>query len=71
MLVRPWGFALEEIGRPVHIWPGEDAVNDPLQCGQFLQDKIPNAQATFFPGEGHFLILRRWGDILTQFVSKT
>lgn len=71
MLVRPWGFLLEEIGIPVTIWHGEIDVNDPLQCGQYLRDKIPNAQATFFPGEGHFLILKRWGEILAQLVSKT
>jgi pimeloyl-ACP methyl ester carboxylesterase len=66
MLVRPWGFRLEEIETPVYIWHGEDDVQDPLQCGQYLRDKIPNAQATFFPGEGHFLILKRWGEILAQ-----
>ncbi len=71
MLVRPWGFQLEEIGLPVYIWHGEEDVNDPLQCGQYLRDKIPNAQATFFPGEGHFLILKRWGEILSKLVSDT
>jgi pimeloyl-ACP methyl ester carboxylesterase len=70
MLVRPWGFRLEEIVIPVNIWHGEDDVNDPLQCGEYLRDKIPNARATFFPGEGHFLILKRWGDILVQLVSE-
>jgi pimeloyl-ACP methyl ester carboxylesterase len=69
MLVRPWGFRLEEIGIPVHIWHGEIDVNDPLQCGEYLRDKIPSANATFFPGEGHFLILKRWGDILAQLTS--
>ena len=71
MLVRPWGFPLEEIRIPVAIWHGEIDVNDPLQCGQYLRDKIPTAQATFFPGEGHFLILKRWGEILAQLVSET
>ncbi len=69
ILVRPWGFQLEEIGIPVYIWHGEEDVHDPLQCGQYLRDKIPNAQATFFPGEGHFLILKRWGEILSKLVS--
>ncbi len=71
MLVRPWGFRLEEIKLPVYIWHGEIDVNDPLQCGQYLRDKIPNARATFFPGEGHFLILKRWANILAQLVSET
>jgi pimeloyl-ACP methyl ester carboxylesterase len=71
MLVRPWGFHLEEIRVPVYIWHGEIDVNDPLQCGQYLRDKIPDAKATFFPDEGHFLILKRWGDILAQLVDET
>jgi pimeloyl-ACP methyl ester carboxylesterase len=71
MLVRPWGFHLEEIRVPVYIWHGEIDVNDPLQCGQYLRDKIPDARATFFPIEGHFLILKRWGDILAQLVDET
>jgi pimeloyl-ACP methyl ester carboxylesterase len=69
MLVRPWGFRLEEIEIPVSVWHGEIDVNDPLQCGKYLEAKIPNARATFFPGEGHFLILKRWGEIFTQLVS--
>jgi pimeloyl-ACP methyl ester carboxylesterase len=70
MLVRPWGFALAEIESPVYIWHGEIDVNDPLQCGQYLRDNIPNARATFFPGEGHFLILKRWGEFLAQLVTE-
>jgi pimeloyl-ACP methyl ester carboxylesterase len=66
MLVRPWGFSLSDIRTPVFIWHGEEDVNDPLQCGQYLLDKIPGAQATFYPGEGHFLIMKRWGEILNR-----
>lgn len=64
MLTRPWGFAPRDIAIPVQIWHGEADVNDPLQCGEFLRDSIPLTHATTFPGEGHFLILQRWGEIL-------
>ena len=37
MLVRPWGFRLQDIGIPVYIWHGEADVNDPLQCGEYLR----------------------------------
>ena len=69
MLVRPWGFRLQDISAPVHIWQGEADVNDPLQCGQYLRDTIPNSHATFFPGEGHFLIMKRWGEVLAALVE--
>ena len=69
MLVRPWGFRLEVIRIPVHIWHGEADVNDPLQCAEYLRDTIPDSHATFFPGEGHFLIIKRWGEILATLIA--
>ena len=69
IMVRPWGFRLEDITIRVQIWHGEADVNNPLQFGEYLRDTIPNTQATFFPGEGHFFILKRWGEILAQLVE--
>jgi len=59
MLVRPWGFRLEDITIQVQIWHGEADVNNPLQFGEYLRDTIPDSNATFFSGEGHFFILKR------------
>ena len=69
MLTRPWGFRLQDIAIPVEMWHGEADVNDPLQCAEYLRDSIPHAHATTFPGEGHFLILKRWGEILAQLTA--
>lgn len=69
MLVRPWIFRLQDIGIPVYIWHGETDMNAPLQCGEYLRETIPNARAVFYPGEGHFLIMKRWGEILKEFVT--
>ena len=69
IMVRPWGFRLQDITIQVQIWHGEADVNNPLQCGEYLRDKIPNTKATFLPGEGHFFILERWGKILAQLVE--
>lgn len=69
ILVRPWGFRLEDITIPVHIWHGEADVNDPLQCGKYLRDTIPDTRTTFLRGEGHFLIFKHWGEILAQLVK--
>ena len=66
MLVRDWGFRLGDITMPVHIWHGEADANNSLQFGKYLRDTIPNTKATFFPGEGHFFILKRWGEILAS-----
>lgn len=69
MLVRSWGFRLQDITAPVLIWHGEADVNDPLQCAEYLRDTIPTSRATFFAGEGHFLVMKRWGEILTALVE--
>ena len=68
ILVRPWGFRLQDITIPVHIWHGEADVNDPLQCAEYLRDTIPNTHTKFYPSEGHFLIMKRWGEILIELI---
>ncbi len=54
---RPWGFPLEEIRVPVHVWHGESDTLVPLANGQYLAKAIPNCQAHFVPGEGHMSLL--------------
>lgn len=53
MLWRPWGFRLEEICTPVRLWHGEADDLAPARLAHHLVDRIPNCQATFYPGEGH------------------
>jgi pimeloyl-ACP methyl ester carboxylesterase len=69
IMVRPWGFRLEEIKLAVHIWHGEVDVNNTLQFGEYLRDTIPNTHVNFLPGEGHFFIMKRWGEILETLVA--
>ena len=61
---------MEDITIQVHIWHGVADVNDPLQCGAYLRDTIPKPHATFFPGEGHFFIMKRWSKILAVLVAE-
>jgi len=68
-MVRPWGFRLQDISIQVQIWHGEADVMNPVQFGEYLRDTIPNNKVTFLPGEGHFFILQRWGQILVQLVE--
>ena len=53
----PWGFALEEIGIPVHIWEGADDRTGPPGYRAFLKRHIPQASVTVVPGEGHLSLL--------------
>lgn len=69
MLVRPWGFRLEDISITVHIWHGDADVNNPLPSFEYLRDTIPNTHVTLFPEEGHFFVLKRWGEVLETLIQ--
>ena len=71
LLTRPWGFRLQDIGIPVALWHGDADVNCPLATGRYLSHTIPDASMTVLPGEGHFLILKHWGDIIRQLTVAT
>jgi len=68
-LVRSWGFRLQDIVIPVHIWHGEADVNNPLQSAEYIRDTIPTTHAKFYPSEGHFFIMKRWGEILMELLK--
>ena len=68
LLVLPWGFRLEEICVPVHIWHGSEDVDAPLAMGQAVAARVPGSQLTICTGEGHMLLFPHWEEILTQLV---
>jgi pimeloyl-ACP methyl ester carboxylesterase len=53
---REWGFGLDRIGTPVHLWHGNADKVVPLSHSQFAAATIRDATLTVFPGEGHLLI---------------
>jgi pimeloyl-ACP methyl ester carboxylesterase len=66
----PWGFRLEDVRIPIHIWQGgEDTVNppgDPVLLAEHLAD----AQLSIVPGEGHVSLMRNHAEeILGPFVA--
>ena len=60
---RPWGFRLEDITMPVHLWQGTADKNVPLSMGHYQASAIPNCKATFYEGEGHLLIVTHIDEI--------
>lgn len=69
LFARPWGFSLGEIEVPVRIWHGEADTMVRPASGRYLAQTIPDCQAVFYPGEGHFLWYERWPEILETFVT--
>ena len=54
LCARPWDFRLEEISFPVRLLHGEADLNVPVAVARKVAATIPDCQATFYPGEGHF-----------------
>ena len=67
LLGRPWGFRLDEIEPAVFLWQGETDVLVPPAMGRYLAALIPDCHATFFPGEGHLLVVDHMSEIARAF----
>jgi pimeloyl-ACP methyl ester carboxylesterase len=62
--VRPWGFHLEDIRVPVHVWQGGADRNVPPAHGRAQAEAIPGATLHFYADEGHMLVIDRIDEVL-------
>lgn len=60
----PWGFALDDVLPPVHLWYGGRDQMMPPANGRWLDENLPEATLTVYPDEGHLLPMRHWQQIL-------
>jgi pimeloyl-ACP methyl ester carboxylesterase len=51
---QPWGFDVETISTPVHVWQGELDQLVPWSHGKWLGEHIPGATFRLAEGHGHF-----------------
>lgn len=65
-----WGFRLEDITTPVHLWHGDKVRNVPISHARLQAARIPGAHLHECPGEGHMLMVDHLEEILRT-VSKT
>jgi pimeloyl-ACP methyl ester carboxylesterase len=55
---RPWGFKLEDITFPtIYLWHGEQDKDVPIAMGRAVAGRLPQCQATYYPGEGHVSVI--------------
>jgi pimeloyl-ACP methyl ester carboxylesterase len=59
-----WGFELDEIAIPVHLFQGDADRNVPASHARLQHEAIPGSVLHEYPGEGHLLIIDRLGEIL-------
>ncbi|WP_373878267.1 alpha/beta fold hydrolase, partial [Mycobacterium kiyosense] len=60
---RPWGFGVEQVAVPTHIFQGDRDTFIPRVIGEYLARSIPGVDFQWGIGKGHFAI-EAWDDIL-------
>jgi len=71
MIPATWPIPLEEIKTKVYLWQGEEDISVPLAMGRYIAKKIPDCEATYIKGFGHFWIFEHMGEMLTKLVPHT
>ena len=64
LFTRDWGFRLEDIAAPVHIWHGDEDGNVPIAHAHLQGQMIPGSVMHECPGEGHMLFVDHLEEIL-------
>lgn len=64
-----WGFPLDRITVPAHLWHGTSDVIAPPAWGRYLAASIPNCQATNYPDERHDVLDAHAREILTTLLD--
>jgi len=67
-ICQPWGFEPVMIRQPIQLWHGTDDKLIPHALQDSLSS-LPNCHATYYPGEGHLLLFKRWPEILADFIA--
>ena len=70
LLTRPWGFLLEDIRVPYHLWHGTEDDQATLAMARHVAGKIPGSQITICENEAHLLLFPHWEEILTQLIKE-
>lgn len=71
LLALPWGFPVEKIRVPVHLWHGDRDDTAPLAHARALAAVIPNAELTVCPGEGHMVMWTHVADMMAVAAGQT
>ncbi len=67
VFVKPWGFDLAAITKPVFLWQGDDDFMVPHAHSYWLEKHIPTATLIFKSGEGHISLgIKYRSEILKQ-----
>ncbi|MGZ4389240.1 MAG: alpha/beta fold hydrolase [Gaiellaceae bacterium] len=68
---RPWGFRLDEIRVPVHVWHGACDPAVPVEAARLVASRVPGAALTVYPDEGHGVDYPHIDEILATLAALT
>lgn len=69
LFARDWGFRLQDVTVPCHLWHGDADRNVPIGHGRFMAGRIPGAVLHECPGEGHLLYVDHLEEVLRTVAS--
>lgn len=69
LFARDWGFRLEDITVPMHVWQGEADLNVPVAHAERQAAAIPRAVLHVLPGEGHLMFANHFEEILRELLD--
>jgi pimeloyl-ACP methyl ester carboxylesterase len=64
LFIRPWGFPLEQIAIPVHVWHGARDTLVPCTAVERLAGSIPDCRVEMIPDGGHYLVYGMLDELL-------
>ena len=66
---RGWGFRLEDVTFPVHVWHGDRDRLVPLPQGEATARRLPNARFTVVADAGHYLVWSAFDAIVADLLA--
>jgi pimeloyl-ACP methyl ester carboxylesterase len=69
LFAHDWGFRLEDVDVPVHVWQADEDVNVPLAHAEGQAAAIPGAVLHVQRGEGHLMVVDHLGEILAELLA--
>ena len=68
LLSMPWDFELQELRLPVHIWHGGEDRVVPMSMGLFLEQALPDCQASYQQEHGHYSLVHDYAEQILSHV---
>ncbi|MFC1947464.1 alpha/beta fold hydrolase [Chloroflexota bacterium] len=69
MIPSNWPIPLEDIKVKMHLWQGEEDISVPLVMGQYIAGKIPDCEAKYIKGFGHFWIFEHMTEMVETLID--